>query len=72
MLLFRSEEHVERWCAVKGLPRGATLTPEQSWQLARTWYSNRMDPDYRRKTAEEAEAIFAELGLSGPFWRLQQ
>ncbi len=60
MLLFRSEEHVERWCAVNGLPRGATLTPEQGWQLARAWYGNRMDPDYRRKTVEEAEAVLLE------------
>ena len=39
MLLFRSEEHVERWCEAWRLPRGAVLTPLDCWRLARAWYS---------------------------------
>lgn len=70
MLLFRSEEHVDRWCASRGLPRGGILTLEQLWELATAWYANRMAPDWRRRTAEEAEAVFAGIGLTGPFWRL--
>ena len=34
MLLFRGEEHIDRWCSVRDLSRGATLTPEQGWRLA--------------------------------------
>jgi hypothetical protein len=30
-----------------------------------------MTPDWRRRSAAEAEALFAELGLTGDFWRLQ-
>jgi hypothetical protein len=72
MLLFRSEEHVDKWCKDRNLPRGATLSLDQCWQLAVAWYSaDRRDPTWQRKTAEEAEALFAELGLSGPFWRLR-
>lgn len=71
MLLFRSEENVERWCAAKSLPRGALLTPEQGWQLAHKWYSHRMQPDWRRYTADETHAIFAENGLTGTFWDLR-
>lgn len=40
------------------------------WQLARIWYSDRLDPDWRRKSVAEAEDVFRELGLSGDFWRL--
>ena len=70
MLLFRSEEHVDRWCADRGLSRGGILTLEQLWELATVWYADRMAPDWRRRTAEEAEAVFASVGLTGPFWRL--
>jgi hypothetical protein len=71
MLLFRSEEHVDRWVEEGKGPRGATLTPHQLWGLASAWYGNRMDPDWRRRTPEEAEAVFASLGLTGDFWRLR-
>lgn len=72
MLLFRSEEHVDRWCESWHLERGAVLTPEQAWRLARAWYSeDRRDPAWRRRTVEESEALFASLGLTGPFWSLR-
>jgi hypothetical protein len=70
MLLFRSEEHLERWLAERGSQRGATMTPEQQWELAMAWYSDKLSPDYRRKTPQEAEATFERIGLTGPFWRL--
>jgi hypothetical protein len=67
MLLFRSEEHVE----LSGKPRGAFLTPEQQWRLSDAWYHDRADPAWRRKTVDEAEAVFTDLGLLGPFWKLR-
>ncbi len=72
MLLFRSGEHVAAWYQRRGVPKGATLTLEQQWGLARIWYADRMSPDWRRRTAEEAEAVFTSLGLTGDFWRLTQ
>ena len=71
MLLFRSEEHIERWRDTRDLPRGGTMTLEQCWKLAHAWYADKLAPDWRRKTLEEAEAVFAEIGLSGPFWQLR-
>ena len=72
MLLFRSEEHIDRWCEMWGQPRGGTLTLEQGWRLAHAWYSpDRREPDWRRKTVDEVEALFAELGLTSDFWRLR-
>ena len=70
MLLFRSEEHLERWHEQTGLPLGETMTPQQQWLLARRWYANRRAPEWRRRTPEEAEAIFADCGLIGEFWAL--
>ena len=66
MLIFRGEEHVER----AGQQPGAFFTPQQAWQLADAWYRDRADPSWRRKTADEAEAVFASVGLTGDFWRL--
>ena len=70
MLLFRSEEHLETWLQERDATRGATLTMDQQWRLARTWYSDRADPDWRRRTPEQAQQVFADLGLTGDFWRL--
>ncbi len=70
MLLFRSEEHVRNWYRRQGMSLGAILTLEQQWELARIWYADRMSPDWRRRTPEEAEAVFGGLGLTGDFWRL--
>lgn len=70
MLLFRSEEHLHRWRTERDLPEGATLTLDQQWNLARIWYADRTDPDWKRRTPEQAEAVFAEIGLTGGFWSL--
>ena len=71
MLLFRGEEHVERWRQQWNQPRGATLTIDQAWQLAGAWYGNKMDPAWRRATVEETESLLRELGLTGAFWNLR-
>jgi hypothetical protein len=72
MLLFRSEEHVQHWCALWNQPRGAVISLDQVWGLARGWYSDdRRDPSWRRKTLDEAQAYFASLGLTVPFWSLR-
>ncbi len=68
MLLFRSEEHVERWCERERLSRGAVFSPEIGWRLAHAWYHHKMSPTWRRHTADEAEALLASLGLTGEFW----
>jgi hypothetical protein len=67
-LLFRSEDSIEQWCNAHHLPRGATLSLEQIWDLAQRWYQNRLSPNYRGRSAAQAEAIFTAVGLEGPFW----
>jgi hypothetical protein len=70
MLLFRSEEHIERWCEQQGVERGGTMSPDTALKLATAWFGDRQNPGWRRKTAAEAEAVFRELGLVGDFWKL--
>jgi len=72
MLLFRSEEHVDYWRHQWKLERGALLSVEQAWRLAQAWYGpDRRDVTWRRKTVDEIEALFEELGLTSPFWSLR-
>ncbi len=70
MLLFRSEEHVHSWCQNWGQPFGEAFSLEQQWGLAQAWYSDRMRPDWRRKTPDEVKAIFGGLGLTSDFWKI--
>jgi hypothetical protein len=70
MLAFRSEEHVDRWCEARRVPRGASFGLEQAWQLGHVWYADKLSPDWKRATPAEAEGTFASIGLTGDFWRL--
>lgn len=67
---FRSEEHIETWYRRRGIATRATLSLNQQWELACIWYADRMAPDWRRRTADEAQAAFTSIGLTGEFWRL--
>ncbi len=41
-----------------------------AWALAQEWYWDRLEPAWRRRTATEAQALFTDLGLTDPFWRV--
>jgi hypothetical protein len=40
------------------------------WRLGKVWYGDRLHDDHRRRTPEEAAAVFTGLGLTGRFWDL--
>lgn len=72
MLFFRSEEHIERWCATWHLDKGAVIPIDKGWELAQVWYSeDRREPSWRRRTLEETESVFARLGFTSEFWSLR-
>ena len=68
-MLFRSEATIADWCRTHNVSQGAILTVAQTWKLAQRWYHDRLAAGYHGRSIAEAEAIFAELGLPGPFWR---
>ena len=70
MRLFRSEEHVARWSEETGIPVGDVFSLGSLWRLAQLWFTDRLSPTWRRRTVEEANAIFGESGLRGTFWKL--
>jgi len=72
MLLFRSEQHIDRWCEQWKRSPGGTLTLAQGWKLAQLWYGDRLNPQWQPKTASEAESVFQDVGLVGEFWKLSE
>jgi hypothetical protein len=49
---------------------GAVVPLKTAWALAAVWYAGRMEANWRRRTAAEAQELFASLGLVDPFWKL--
>lgn len=70
MLLFEDEAAVEIWCAKHGKTKGDVRPVEQIWGFAREWYGRHREPDWVKWTQEEAAAMFARHGLTGPIWEL--
>jgi hypothetical protein len=68
MLFFRSEEHVDQWCKENGVMKRPLVSLDQLWQLAVTWYGNRLTVESRRPGPDEMVNIFSEIGLKGTFW----
>ena len=71
MLLFRSEQHVDRWCTQWKMPRGGILSLQQGRLLSQLWYGDRLSPDWRPMTLEQAQAVMTQVGLTGEFWKLK-
>ena len=46
------------------------MTLQQAWDLSEMWYGSRLDADFRRPSAAEAQQIFERAGLTEDFWRL--
>jgi hypothetical protein len=70
MPLFRSEEHVNRWCRVRDLPRRPLVSLDRLWELSVAWYRSRLTPGARRPMGAEIRQIFDRLGLTDPFWQI--
>ena len=49
-------------------PARPVVRMDQLWQLAKTWYSTRLEPVSRRPGPAEMRSIFESLGLEGDFW----
>ena len=61
---------MQDWCARTGHARGYSMTLAQMWALAQLWYAGRLDPEWRGRSAEDAQAILESVGLTGAFWHL--
>ena len=70
MLFFKDESQVTAWCARHRIPKGDIQPVEKVLELAKRWYGEYLQPDWTKKSVNDARAIFTELGLSHPIWSL--
>lgn len=70
MSLFRSEEHAERWLRSKKYERGRIVDLDTVWALAKAWYTDPRQPDWRPGTIRESQEVLASVGLTDEFWTL--
>ena len=63
MLLFQSEEWIDKWCKRNNLERGRVLTLQQVWELSKLWYGDRMSIEYHGRSLDEAASILKQVGL---------
>lgn len=61
---------MEGWCKERNLSKGGMISINTGWRLARAWYGDRLAPSWQRKTGAEIRALFADLGMTSPFWDL--
>ena len=71
MLLFRSEEWIDKWCQHNHLERGEVLTIQQVWEFSKPWYENRLALDYHGRSPERVTEIFEQAGLRSEFWHVK-
>ena len=69
-MAFRSEGELQEWLSARGHGRGAAVPPQVVYELGREWYAGRLEVGWARRTAVEAQAVFARHGLTGGFWDL--
>jgi len=72
MLLFRSEEWIDKWCKRNNLERGEVLTIHQVWGLSKLWYQDRLSLEYHGRSIEQVKEIFTRAGLTSMFWQYER
>jgi Alkylmercury lyase len=68
--IFCDEDHARRYVDQNDAPEGALVPARTMWELALTWYGDRLDPDYEPQSRKERQGQLADAGLSGEFWQL--
>lgn len=68
--LFCNDSCVTAWLGRTGNQRGYAMDLTTLWDLARDWYTGRLDHGYQRREPAQAKDYFRSVGLDGPFWGL--
>jgi hypothetical protein len=67
-LPFRSEAQIDQWSRNHDLSRGQGVPIKTLARFARTWYSRHRDRHWRKWSVDQAQAVFDQFGMIGPFW----
>jgi hypothetical protein len=70
MLLFESESQIDEWSKKHRIRKGDVQPITKIWEFAKVWYSNHLNPEWKKWTSEEAKTIFDQFGLTSEIWRI--
>ena len=70
VLPFRNAAEAADWSERHNMPFGECVEIERVWALARHWYGGHAKRDWRKWSRSEAQDVFNDVGLNGPFWAL--
>jgi hypothetical protein len=70
MVFFCSPEHRDASDLTASPDQSASLTPDQVHELGIPLYDRRLELDFERPGRGELNALFARLGLTGPYWQI--
>jgi hypothetical protein len=69
-LLFDSEAAIDDWCSRHRIVRGSVQPFARVCEFARVWYGRHLDADWKKWSADEAQAIFQRFGFTDAIWDL--
>lgn len=72
MLVFRSREDIDGWCARHAIARGDAQPIQRAYEFAGVWYGRHLDRDWSKWTLDDARQIFERFGFHGPVWDLPE
>ncbi len=72
MLLFESHSAIDDWCARHRIARGDVQPLSRVLALAKAWYGQHLEKNWRKWSAAEAKQLFERFQLSGPTWDIPQ
>jgi hypothetical protein len=67
---FKRQADIASWCSRHDLPEGGLMSVEALWRFASDWYGDYLQKPWRKRSPEEAKAVFDRHGLTGPFWAM--
>jgi hypothetical protein len=67
---FHTEADADAWCVRHDMPKGAVMTIPSLWAFAQDWYGGYLEDPWRKRSADDARALFARHGLVSDFWSI--
>ncbi|KAF5858673.1 hypothetical protein ETB97_003888 [Aspergillus alliaceus] len=67
--IFATKQEALEWPQKYGFYSGEIMTLKTLWLLSKAWYHDKHTYGYDRKTAEEVETLFNQLGMTSDFWK---
>lgn len=70
--LFRSEEHVDKYCNENQVQRGGVISAQQAVELGKLWFNPMLEPNWRPMSKNVISEMLEQVGLTDEFWKLDE